>query len=224
MKKTTKKTTKKETFTQEAAEKLYENILEMEDTMQKLGADMDKVRSGRLFYMTNHFDITEDEAKEFLDKMEKKETKAEEKKAEEKKTLTKDTDKIEISSCANCYTPEDGIIHGTMTVADLKALDWKKDKNGIIAFDNGGKIRLNFYRIKKNEPALSVWSKDQGGSTLCDVTLTDKQGRQHIMEVRAYLYERNCKKDQANTQGDNWDWWGIKKFSQFVKEVTGYEL
>lgn len=82
MKKTTKKTTKKETFTQEAAEKLYENILEMEDTMQKLGADMDKVRSGRLFYMTNHFDITEAEAKEFLDKMEKKETKAEEKKEE----------------------------------------------------------------------------------------------------------------------------------------------
>lgn len=87
MKKTTKKTTKKETFTQEAAEKLYENILEMEDTMQKLGADMDKVRSGRMFYMTNHFDITEDEAKAFLDKMEKKETKAEEKKEDEDEDL-----------------------------------------------------------------------------------------------------------------------------------------
>ena len=87
MKKTTKKTTKKETFTQEATEKLYKSILEIEDTLKKMGGTMNE--STKISYMLEKFDITEDEAKAFLDKMEKKETKAEEKKEEGVKTMTK---------------------------------------------------------------------------------------------------------------------------------------
>lgn len=166
-----------------------------------------------------------------LDEMKKKETKEEEKKEEgektmKKTTLTNDTDKIEISSCANCYYKDANdklsTINGKTTVGTLKGLKWKQDEDGTITAKDGI-MTLHFYRTDNKIPALHV--NENGNGTICDVFLTDRNGKEHCMEVRGYIYDDHA---SDNDQADEWDYgydfWGRRKFLRFVEEVTGYKL
>lgn len=70
MKKTTKKAEKKQEFTQEEAEKFYkEHVAEMTATMLELGARKDKVLADEPQAMMRYFDMTEEQAVEFVNNM-----------------------------------------------------------------------------------------------------------------------------------------------------------